>query len=139
MGSEGPMIDGLNEKLRKRLFMVPQGISADLIATREGFSRDDVDRFALASQQKAARAIQGKRFDASLFQVVNADVSPALARDEHPRADTTLESLAQLSPAFVPFGATVMGPAGETVDQLALKRYPETKQIQHVHTRSEER
>jgi acetyl-CoA C-acetyltransferase len=134
MGSDGAMIDGLNEKLRKRLFMVPQGISADLIATREGFSRDDVDRFALASQQKAARAIEGKRFDGSLFQVVNDDGSPALARDEHPRADTTIESLAQLNPAFVQLGATAMGPGGETVDQLALKRYPETKQIQHVHT-----
>src|SRR5499427_3676882 len=134
MGSDGAMIDGLNEKLRKRLFMVPQGISADLIATREGFRRDDVDRFALASQQKAARAIEGKRFDGSLFQVVNDDGSPALARDEHPRADTTLESLAQLNPAFVQLGATPMGPAGETVDQLALKRYPETKQIEHVHT-----
>jgi acetyl-CoA C-acetyltransferase len=134
MGSDGAMIDGLNEKLRKRLFMVPQGISADLIATREGFSRDDVDRFALASQQKAARAIEGKRFDGSLFAVAGDDGSPALARDEHPRADTTLESLAQLNPAFVQLGATAMGPAGETVDQLALKRYPETKQISHVHT-----
>jgi acetyl-CoA C-acetyltransferase len=134
MGSDGAMIDGLNDKLRKRLFMVPQGISADLIATREGFSRDDVDRFALASQQKAARAIEGKRFDNSLFAVVNDDGSTALARDEHPRADTTLESLAALQPAFVQLGATPMGPAGETVDQLALKRYPETAQIQHVHT-----
>jgi acetyl-CoA C-acetyltransferase len=58
----------------------------------------------------------------------------ALARDEHPRADTTLESLAGLTPAFERLGSTPMGPAGETVDQLALKRYPETKQIQHVHT-----
>src|SRR5215510_15016747 len=115
MGSDGAMIDGLNEKLRKRLFMVPQGISADLIATREGFTRDDVDRFALASQQKAARAIETKRFDNSLFAVKNDDGSPALARDEHPRADTTLAALAQLNPAFVQLGAAPMGPAGETV------------------------
>src|SRR5215475_10183348 len=67
MGSDDAMIDGLNQKLRKRLFMVPQGISADLIATREGFTRSDVDKFAVASQQKAARAIEGKRFDRSLF------------------------------------------------------------------------
>jgi acetyl-CoA C-acetyltransferase len=134
MGSEGSMLDGLNEKLRKRLFLVPQGISADLIATREGFSRQDVDKFALASQQKAARAIEGKRFDGALFGVKNDDGSVALARDEHPRADTTIESLAGLAPAFAQLGATAMGPAGETVDALALKVYPDTKHIEHVHT-----
>ena len=134
MGSDEAMIDGLNEKLRKRLFMVPQGISADLIATREGFSREDVDRFALRSQQNAARAVEGKRFEGSIFGVANDDGSVALARDEHPRADTTLESLATLQPAFQKLGGTAMGPNGETVDQLALKRYPETKRIEHVHT-----
>jgi acetyl-CoA C-acetyltransferase len=134
MGSDGAMLDGLNEKLRKRLFLVPQGISADLIATREGFTRQDVDKFALASQQKAARAIEGKRFDHAIFSVRNDDGSVALARDEHPRADTTLESLGGLQPAFGQLGATAMGPNGETVDQLALKVYPDTKQIDHVHT-----
>jgi len=134
MGSDNAMLDGLNEKLRKRLFLVPQGISADLIATREGFSREDVDKFALASQQKAARAIEGKRFDNSLFGVKNDDGSVALTRDEHPRADTTLESLGQLKPAFEQLGGTAMGPNGETVDQLALQRYSETKKIDHVHT-----
>ena len=134
MGSDEAGIDGFNEKLRKRLFMVPQGISADLIATREGFSRDDVDRFALRSQQNAARAMEGKRFDGSLFGVLNDDGSVALARDEHPRADTTFESLAGLKPVFQQLGATPMGPNGETVDELALKRYPETKRIEHVHT-----
>ena len=134
MGSDNAMLDGLNEKLRKRLFLVPQGISADLIATREGFSRTDVDKFALASQQKAAQAIEGKRFDNSMFGVKNDDGSVALTRDEHPRADTTLESLGQLKPAFEQLGATPMGPGGETVDQLALQRYSETKKIEHVHT-----
>jgi acetyl-CoA C-acetyltransferase len=134
MGSDEAMIDGLNEKLRKRLFMVPQGISADLIATREGFTREDVDRFALRSQQNAARAIEAKRFDGSIMPVVNDDGSVALARDEHPRADTTLESLAGLQAVFGKLGATAMGPNGETVDELALKRYPETGRIEHVHT-----
>jgi acetyl-CoA C-acetyltransferase len=134
MGSDDAMIDGLNMKLRKRLFMVPQGISADLIATREGFSRAEIDQFALGSQQKAARAIEGKRFDNALFMVKNDDDSPAIARDEHPRADTTLDSLAGLGPAFEKLGAMPMGPNGETVDQLALKRYPDTKKIEHVHT-----
>jgi acetyl-CoA C-acetyltransferase len=134
MGSDDAMIDGLNLKLRERLFMVPQGISADLIATREGFTRADVDQFALASQQKAARAIEGKRFDRSMFTVKNDDGTPALGRDEHPRADTTLESLSALAPAFEKLGAMAMGLHGETVDALALKRYPETQKINHVHT-----
>ena len=121
-------------KLRKRLFLVPQGISADLIATREGFSRTDVDKFALASQQKAARAIEGKHFDKSLFAVKNDDGSVALARDEHPRADTTLEGLGGLKLAFDQMGATKVGPNGETLDQLALSRYSDTKEIHHVHT-----
>ncbi len=134
MGSDLAGIDGLNEKLRKRLFMVPQGISADLIATREGFSRADVDAFALSSQQKAARAIEEKRFARSLFAVKNDDGSVALERDEHPRADTTLESLGELKAAFAQLGATPMGLGGETADQLAMARYPEVREIQHVHT-----
>jgi acetyl-CoA C-acetyltransferase len=134
MGADEAMIDGLNMKLRKRLFMVPQGISADLIATREGFTRADVDAFALKSQQKAARAIEEKRFANSLFGVKNDDGSIALDRDEHPRADTTLEGLAALKVAFEQMGAMAMGPNGETLDQLALARYPDTKKIDHVHT-----
>ncbi len=134
MGADGAMLDGLNEKLRKRIFMVPQGISADLIATRDGFSRTDVDKFALSSQHKAARAIEGKRFANGLFGVKNDDGSVALDRDEHPRADTTMESLGGLQAAFAQMGATPMGPNGETVDQMALKRYPDAKSIDHVHT-----
>jgi acetyl-CoA C-acetyltransferase len=134
MGSDEAMLDGLNENLRKRLYLVPQGISADLIATREGFTREDVDKFALASQQKAARAIEGKHFANSLFTVKNLDGTPALDRDEHPRADSTLEALGGLKPAFVQMGAMAVGPNGETLDALALQRYPDTKQINHVHT-----
>ncbi len=134
MGSDVQFLDGNNEKLRKRLFMVPQGISADLIATREGFSRADVDEFALASQQKAARAIEEKRFASSLFGVKADDGSLALDRDEHPRADTTLESLGGLGAAFEKLGAMKVGHQGETLDELALQRYPDTKKIEHVHT-----
>jgi acetyl-CoA C-acetyltransferase len=134
MGSDGAMLDGLNENLRKRLYLVPQGISADLIATREGFTRDDVDKFALHSQQKAARAIEGKHFSNALFTVKNTDGSPALDRDEHPRADTTLEGLGGLQPAFAQMGSTPMGPNGETLDALALLKYTDTKAINHVHT-----
>jgi acetyl-CoA C-acetyltransferase len=134
MGSDGAMIDGLNMKLRERLFMVPQGISADLIATREGFTRKDVDEFAYSSQRKAAQAMETKRFERSVFAVKNDDGSVALARDEYPRADTTVEGLASLAPAFLRMGGAAMGPHGETLDQLALARYPDTKQIEHVHT-----
>ena len=134
MGSDGAMIDGLNEKMRQRVFMVPQGISADLIATREGFTRADVDAFALKSQQKAARAIEEKRFAKSMFAVKNDDGSVALDRDEHPRADTTLEGLGQLQAAFAAMGAMAMGPGGETLDAMAMKVYPDTKEIHHVHT-----
>jgi acetyl-CoA C-acetyltransferase len=134
MGSDGAMLDGLNEELRKRLYLVPQGISADLIATREGFTRDDVDKFALASQQKAARAIEGKHFANAMFGVKNTDGSVALERDEHPRADTTLEGLGGLKAAFADMGSAKFGPNGETLDELALKRYPDTAKIEHVHT-----
>ncbi len=134
MGSDGAMLDGLNEELRKRLYLVPQGISADLIATREGFTRDDVDKFALHSQQKAARAIEGKYFSNAMFTVTNPDGSKGLDRDEHPRADTTLEGLGGLQPAFAQMGSTAMGPNGETLDALALLKYTDTKAINHVHT-----
>jgi len=134
MGSDGAMIDGLNEKLRRTVVMVPQGISADLIATLEGFSRADVDRFALDSQQKAARAIEEGRFGKSLFTVVDDAGKPLADKDEHPRPDTTLESLGQLAPAFVQMGAMAFGPNGETLDQLALKVYPKAGAIDHVHT-----
>jgi acetyl-CoA C-acetyltransferase len=134
LGSDGGMIDGLNEKLRKRLFMVPQGISADLIATREGFTRKDVDQFAVETQQRAARAIEEKRFARGMFAVKNDDGSVALDRDEHPRADTTLESLGSLKPAFADLGAAPMGRDGKSFDATALDRYPDTKAIDHVHT-----
>jgi len=134
MGSDEAMLDGLNLKLRERMYLVPQGISADLIATREGFTRADVDKFALASQQKAARAIEEKRFANSLFAVKNNDGSVALTSDEHPRADTTLEGLGSLKAAFEQMGGMAVGPNKETLDQLALQRYPDTKAINHVHT-----
>ncbi|WP_437277379.1 acetyl-CoA C-acetyltransferase [Sorangium sp. So ce375] len=134
MGSDGAPLDGNNLALRKKLAMVPQGISADLIATIEGFSREDVDRFALESQRKAERAAGEGRFAKSLFTVVDLDGKPLLDRDEHPRAGATMEALAKLEPAFASLGSTPMGPGGETVDALALARYPQVGSIRHVHT-----
>lgn len=134
MGSDGAMLDGNNLALRKKIAMVPQGISGDLIATMEGFSREDVDRFALGSQQKAEAAIKEGRFQKSLFPVVDEEGKVLLDRDEYPRAGTTIEALAKLEPAFAGLGATPFGPNGETLDQLALKRYPDVASINHVHT-----
>jgi acetyl-CoA C-acetyltransferase len=133
MGSDEAMMDGHNMKLRKKLFQVPQGISADLIATIDGVSREELDRFALESQQKCARAVEEKRFAKSLFPVVDDDGKVVLDRDEHPRPSTTAESLAGLEPSFVMMGSAPMGPNGETLDQLALQRYPDVKAIRHVH------
>ena len=135
MGSDGGGVDGGNMRLRDRVFQVPQGISADLIATLEGFTREELDSFALASQQKAAVAIEQGHFAKSIFAVVDpATGKLALDRDEYPRADTTAEGLAGLKPAFVGLGAMEVGPKGETLDQLAVAAYPEAKAIEHVHT-----
>ena len=133
MGSDEGMLDGNNLKLRKKLFQVPQGISADLIATIDGTTREDVDRFALESQKKCAIALEEKRFARSLFPVLADDGKVALDRDEFPRPDTTPEALAGLQASFVVMGGAALGPNGETLDQLALKRYPEVKAINHVH------
>ena len=73
MGSDGAMLDGLNPRLRKKHPMVPQGISADLIATIDGIGREELDRFALASQQRATTAVTEGRFKKSLVPVVDAD------------------------------------------------------------------
>jgi acetyl-CoA C-acetyltransferase len=126
MGSDGAAIDGHNEKLRKRVQQVPQGISADLIATLEGITRDDVDAFALKSQQSAARAIEEKRFDKSLFSVVGDDGEVALDKDEHPRPTTTIEQLGGLRAVFEQMGVAL--------DPIALKGYPQAEKINHVHT-----
>jgi acetyl-CoA C-acetyltransferase len=133
MGSDEAVMDGLNLELRKKIFQVPQGISADLIATLDGVSREDVDRFALRSQKLAGVALAESRFAKSLFPVVDASGKVVLDREEFPRPETTLEGLAALEPAFAKMGAAAVGPNGETLDQLALARYPEVKEIRHVH------
>ncbi len=97
MGSDGGGVDGNNPHLRKRVFQVPQGISADLIATIEGISREEVDAFALASQKKAGVAIAEGRFNNSLFAVKDPETGKVLLeKDEHPRPETTPEGLAKL-------------------------------------------
>src|SRR6266851_194598 len=135
MGSDGAGQDGNNSHLRERIFQIPQGISADLIATLEGFTREELDVVALRSQKHAARAIIENRFAKSLFPVQDAFTGTVLLNhDEFPRPDTIAEGLAALKPAFVNLGQTVAGPNGETFNQLALKVYPQAKVIQHLHT-----
>lgn len=135
MGSDGGEGDGINPRLRHRHFQVPQGISADLIATLEGFTREEVDRFALESQRRAAEARRECRFSRSLFPVRDPETGEtALERDEYLRPETTLEALAGLPAAFEELGAKPVGPDGETLDQVVLARYPAAGRIRHVHT-----
>ena len=135
LGTDGAGLDGNNVHLRKTHFQVPQGISADLIASLEGFAREDVDLFALESQRRAGQAQQEGRFAKSLFPVYDPETGAVvLERDEYPRPSTTLEGLAQLDPAFAALGAMPFGFNGETPDQLALERYPQVRRINHVHT-----
>ena len=125
MGSDGgAMWD--DYEVMGQLDIVPQGISADLIASLEGFSRADVDGYALRSQQRAAIAQQNGHFS-SIVPVRAADGRVLLDCDEHARPDATLEGLGALKPAFVNLGA--MG-----FDAVALRKYPQLTQIDHVHT-----
>jgi acetyl-CoA C-acetyltransferase len=105
---------------------VPQGIGADLIATMEGFSRADVDAFALESQKRAAHAQASGYFDRSVMPVKDGLGLTILENDEFIKPGTTLEGLAALKPAFEQMGA--MG-----FDQVALTRYPQVERIFHVH------
>ncbi|MCU0974762.1 MAG: acetyl-CoA C-acetyltransferase [Steroidobacteraceae bacterium] len=111
-----------------QLRYVPQGIGADLIATLDGYSRQDVDAYAVESQRRAAAAWGEGRFARSVVPVRDRLGGVVLDRDEHLRPDTTLASLAQLKPAFA-------GP-GEKLgfDTVAQLRYPEVEAIRHVHT-----
>jgi len=106
---------------------VPQGIGADLIATLEGFSRADVDAFALRSQQKAARASGNRAFARSLVPVTDQNGIVLLDHDEFIRGDSTLDGLGKLKPSF-----EMMGQMG--FDATALRVYSHVERIEHVHT-----
>jgi acetyl-CoA C-acetyltransferase len=109
-------------------YFVPQGISADLIATRYGFSRHDCDAYAAESQRRAAAAWDEGRFDRSVIPVRDHLGEELLAKDEHLRPGTTVEDLAELKPAFADLGAQY------GFDSVALQRYPDVERIDHVHT-----
>lgn len=106
---------------------VPQGISADLIATKYGYSRDDADTFAAASQQRAAEAQSKGYFNQSRIPVHDINGFTILDRDENIRPETTPEVLAQLSPSFAAIG--MMG----GFDAVAIDKYPEVETIEHIH------
>ncbi len=110
------------------LHFIPQGISADLIATLEGFTREQVDAYAVESQRRAAHAQASGWFDRSLVPVKDVIGEVALAKDEYLRPGTSMADLAKLKPAF-----EMMGEAGG-FNAVALQRYPEVEVIHHVHT-----
>ncbi|MCP4005789.1 MAG: acetyl-CoA C-acetyltransferase [bacterium] len=122
-----------NEHLFEQHPQVPQGISADLIATIEGFSREDCDSYAVQSQERAAAAIADKRFDRSLVPIVNLDGTPALDHDEHPRPGTTLESLSKLPASFEELASKVHKGYAKSFDDYCKQVYPQVDKVEHVH------
>lgn len=129
-------VDGFtanNAHLYEQYPLVPQGISADLIATLEGFTREDCDRLAVESQRRAAEAIDAGRFKRSVVPIYNDDGTLALDHDEHPRPGTTMESLAGLNPSFAKMGVMVPPNDTRSYDEICMSVYPQVKQVNHVH------
>ena len=108
-------------------YFLPQGISADLIATKYGFSRDDVDAYAIESQKRAATSWKEGRFSRSVMTVRDVNGLTILDKDEHMRPDATMQSLGSLKPAFEQMGE--MG----GFDAVAVQKHPEVEYVKHVH------
>jgi acetyl-CoA C-acetyltransferase len=109
-------------------YFVPQGISADLIATKYGYSRDDVDAYSVESHKRAAKSWEEGRFASSVVPVNDILGIPLLSRDEMIRADATMQSLGALNPSFADMGKNF------GFDGVAIQKYPEIERINHVHT-----
>ncbi len=109
-------------------YFVPQGISADLIATKYGFSRDDVDAYSVESHKRAAKSWQEGRFASSVVPVKDILGLPLLERDETIRPDTSMQTLGSLNPSFADMGKNF------GFDGVAIQKYPEIERIVHVHT-----
>ncbi|MDI3469106.1 MAG: acetyl-CoA acetyltransferase [Pseudolabrys sp.] len=118
----------MDPSIALKAYFVPQGISADLIATKYGFSRDDVDAYAVESQKRAGKSWDEGRFRNSVIPVKDVNGITLLDKDEHMRPSTTMQTLAQLNPSFVQMGEM----AG--FDAVAIQRYPEVESLNHVHT-----
>lgn len=108
-------------------YFLPQGVSADLIATKYGISRDEADAFAVESHKRAKKAQEENRFGKSLLTVTDINGLPILAKDEGIRPDTNMQSLAQLNPSF-----TMMGEMGG-FDAVAVQSHPEVESVNHIH------
>lgn len=110
-----------------KTYFVPQGVSADLIATKWGYSRDDVDAFAVESQKRASAAWDDDRFSKSVVPVTDVMGEVVLDRDEHMRPETTMQSLGALKASFAEVGENF------GFDSVAIQRHPEVERINHVH------
>ncbi len=122
-----------NTHLFEQYPLIPQGISADLIATIEGFSREDVDGYAVRSQERTQASIEAGYFKSGLVPIYHADGRLALDRDEHPRPGTTMESMVGLNPSFEKMGKTLYDGQVRTFDDICKSVYPNVKAMTHVH------
>ncbi|WP_421906636.1 acetyl-CoA C-acetyltransferase [Mameliella sp.] len=127
MGSDGAAI-AVDPSLAMESYFVPQGISADIIATEYGFSRDDADALAVESQRRAAAAWEDKRFEKSMVTVRDMNGLPILDHDEYMRPGTDMQTLGALKPSFKDMGEAMPG-----FDKVALMKYPHLERIEHVH------
>ena len=110
-----------------KTYFIPQGISADLLATKYGYSRDDVDSYAVESQKRARTAWEAGHFAGSVVPVEDQNGLSILEKDEHMRPNTTMQNLASLNPSFEKHGSST------GFNDVAIQRYPEVEQINHVH------
>ena len=127
MGSDG-YAAGIDPAVAIPTYFVPQGIGADVIATKWGFSRDDVDAYAMESQKRAAKAWEEGRFAKSVVAVKDQNGIPILDHDEHMRPGTDMQSLGGLKPSFQQMGEGMPG-----FDAVSILRYPEIERVNHVH------
>lgn len=127
MGSDGGAL-GVDPSFNLPNYIVPQGISADLIATKYGISRDDADAYAVESQKRAKQAWDEGRFKKSIVPVKDQLGVTILDHDEHMRPGTDMQSLGSLNPSFVAMGQMMPG-----FDFVALQKYPELEKINHIH------
>ncbi|MEM7058066.1 MAG: acetyl-CoA C-acetyltransferase [Pseudomonadota bacterium] len=127
MGSDGAAL-ALDPVLAMKTYFVPQGISADIIATKFGFSRDDVDAYAVESQKRAKAAWDGNRFEKSIVTVKDQNGIPILDHDEHMRPEADMQALGSLKASFKDMGENMPG-----FDAVAMLRYPQYERIDHVH------
>lgn len=127
MGSDGAAI-AVDPSLAMKTYFVPQGISADIIATEYGFSREECDALAIESQRRAAEAWEDKRFAKTIVPVLDQNGLTILDHDEYMRPGTTIEDLAKLKASFKEMGEVMPG-----FDKVALLKYPHLAAINHVH------